>query len=54
MSQAPGLSVGNARTTQPPPGRKVVSRRGGLLKFSVDGLVDVLKTPDPVPRTKKS
>lgn len=54
MSQAPGLSVGNAMTTQPPPGRNVVSLLGGLLKFNVDGPVVLLKTPVPVPRTQKS
>ena len=35
---APGLSVGKARASQPLPGRRAVSRRGGLLYLSVFGV----------------
>lgn len=43
INQAPGLSVGNAITTQPLAGRVTVSRRGGFAYCRFAGSVVISK-----------
>ena len=51
MIHAPGLSVGNAMASQPPPGSSATSRRVGFSHVRVEGEEFTSKAPVPRPRT---
>lgn len=51
MIHAPGLSVGNAMASHPPPGSSATSRRVGLSQVRLAGEEDGSKAPEPRPRT---